>query len=71
MKQLKPIYTGYKNAILRNDLIVEQEAKRRLAICNRCPLKATKLNVDYCSNCGCFLAALTRQNQKICSNWKK
>lgn len=64
------ILTAYKNALLRNVPSVEQEAARRLTICRKCPLRKITAGVERCGQCGCPLAALTRQNGKICTKWK-
>lgn len=66
---MKGFFSGHANNLLRVDKKVENEAIRRLQICNSCPLKKVKMGVSICSNCGCPLQALARQNEKICSRW--
>lgn len=67
---MKGIIQGYGNAIFKDNQSIETEAKRRLAICERCPRMKITLGIKRCGSCGCPLSALTRQNKKICSNWK-
>lgn len=64
------IYEGYGNALSRKNQQVERLAAARLAVCKRCPHFKTNLGFAQCGQCGCPLAALTRQNHKICQNWK-
>lgn len=67
---MKGFLIGHANNVFRVKETIEKEAKRRLLICNSCPLKKVKLGVTVCGNCGCPLQALVRQNQKICSRWR-
>ncbi|GET49541.1 hypothetical protein RCZ02_23720 [Capnocytophaga felis] len=69
--KLKPIYTGYKNALLRKNEQVERKAQQRLRVCAICPMKKIRAGVSVCGQCGCPLSALTRQDEKVCINWKK
>lgn len=66
---MKKIIIGHANNLLRLNKDVENEAVRRLQICNSCPMKKVKMSVAVCGNCGCPLQALARQNEKICSFW--
>ena len=68
--KLKPIYTGYKNALLRQNQDVEKKARQRLQVCEFCPLKKIRAGVNVCGQCGCPLSALARQDEKVCVNWK-
>ncbi|WP_041997147.1 hypothetical protein [Capnocytophaga cynodegmi] len=67
--KLKPIYTGYKNALFRQDEIIEKKAQQRLQVCATCSMKKIRAKISVCGLCGCPLSALTRQNEKICSKW--
>lgn len=67
---IKGIYEGYSNALKRSDQLIENKAKRRLAVCRACPLRKQTFLGDVCGKCGCPLSALTRQNSKICQNWR-
>lgn len=68
--KLKPIYKDYKNAVFRHNEIVQEKARQRLKVCHRCPLKKVIAGINVCGNCGCALWALTRQDEKICPNWR-
>lgn len=67
---MKNFVNGYKNALLRQNAEIERQAQRRLRICATCPKAKTVAGVKVCGECGCPLAALTRQNGKVCSKWK-
>lgn len=68
---MNALLTGYTHALLRNNQKVEVEAARRLAICRKCPLYRNTFGlVERCGHCGCPLSALTRQNEKTCTQWK-
>jgi hypothetical protein len=64
MNQLEEIYIGWKNYVFPNPE-VEEEAKRRIAICvsNNCK----KFNKNKtCSLCGCYMPAKARSPQSHC-----
>ncbi len=68
---MKGVIQGYKNAVLRTNPIIEEEAQRRLSICENCPFMKKTIHIKRCNLCGCPLSALTRQNYKICKKWQK
>lgn len=68
---MKGLFQGYKNALFRKDISVEELAHKRLEVCRVCPLKKQRMGVQVCGKCGCPLVALARQNEKVCRNWKK
>ena len=67
---IRHIYEGWKNNILRWSDVVEQTAAQRLEICKRCTfhserrkelLNYSTLRPDvHCVHCGCTLSAKTR-----------
>jgi hypothetical protein len=62
MGRLSEIYSGWKNLAFLNTQ-VEEEAKRRIAICVECP-KLNKRNT--CSLCGCYMPAKVRSPKSRC-----
>lgn len=65
MSQLSEIYEGWKNLAFPNPK-VEEEAKRRIAICvvNEC--KKFKANKS-CAMCGCYMPAKVRSPKAKCA----
>ena len=62
MNQLSEIFIGWKNLTFLNPK-VEEEAKRRMAICIECK----KLNArNYCNVCGCYMPAKVRSLPSKC-----
>lgn len=68
---MKGIFVGHANNVLRVNKETENEAVRRLQICNSCSLKKVKIGIELCGVCGCPLQALARQNEKICNRWSR
>lgn len=64
MSKLDEIYAGWKNYIFPNPK-VEEEAKRRIAICVKNECKKYREN-DTCGMCGCFMPAKTRSPKSRC-----
>jgi hypothetical protein len=62
MNRLLEIYAGWKNFTFPNPKI-EEEAKRRIAICVDCD-KLTKRNT--CKLCGCYMPAKVRSLRSKC-----
>ena len=73
------ILNGYKNYFIRGDKATEAEAKRRAAICAKCPhakrgwhsavLPETKLGMIkglYCDLCGCPNSVKVRSMKTEC-----
>lgn len=67
MINIKHIFDGWKNAIIKNP-IVEEEAKRRAAICSPCELSGTVLGENICTDCGCPLVFKTRSRDASCTH---
>lgn len=62
MSLLEEIYQGWKNYAFPN-AIIEEKAKKRVAICVSCPkLKPNKV----CGSCGCYIPAKTRSPRSKC-----
>ena len=62
MSRLSEIYEGWKNLTFPNPKI-EEEAKRRMAICCDC----TKLlKNNSCALCGCYMPAKVRSPKSHC-----
>jgi len=59
MDNLKTIYEGFKNLVLKDEK-VEQFAEVKLRICYECPFRKDL----RCGKCGCFIAAKTRSSSK-------
>lgn len=68
LERLKNIAEGWKNTIVRDDN-VEEIAKARLLICERCPKHSKNAKAqgyksirtdDHCTECGCPLVSKTR-----------
>lgn len=68
---MKGIFVGHANNVLRVNKEVENEAVRRLKICNSCSTKKEITGIAICGRCGCPLQALARQNEKICNRWSR
>lgn len=66
MSVLNEIYEGWKNLVFENDL-VEEEAKKRMAICVNCD-KFTR--VKSCELCGCYMPAKVRSMKSKCKDDK-
>lgn len=78
----EPIIEG-KNNYYQNLPEIERIAERRALTCKDCENLANEpisflrvsdgripvLNEKICSDCGCALPFLLRQNQKICEKW--
>ena len=64
MSVLLEIYEGWKNFTFPNPAI-EEEAKRRIAICvtNECGKFKTN---KYCALCGCYMPAKVRSPKSRC-----
>jgi hypothetical protein len=65
MGQLSEIYEGWKNLAFPSPEI-EEEAKRRIAICVSNECKKFKAN-KTCALCGCFMPAKVRSSQSHCN----
>ena len=62
MSRLQEIFDGWKNFTFQNPG-VEEEAKKRIAICIDCP----KLNQrNFCDLCGCYMPAKVRSRKSHC-----
>jgi len=66
MNRLLEIYDGWKNLVFENPE-VEGEAKRRMAICDACPLLSTH---NYCDLCHCYMPAKVRNLESRCKDKK-
>jgi len=66
MSVLNEIFEGWKNLIFEDDK-VEEEAKRRMAICVGCD-KFTR--VKSCELCGCYMPAKVRSMKSKCGDNK-
>lgn len=65
MSQLAEIYAGWKNYVFPNPQ-VEEEAKRRIAICVTNDCKKFRANNKTCMLCGCYMPAKVRSPQSKC-----
>lgn len=65
MSRLSEIYEGWKNLVFENKE-VEEEAKRRMAICVPCKNLSDH---NYCKLCNCYMPAKVRSLQSRC--WDK
>lgn len=63
--KFKEIGEGWLNVIIKNAEI-EQEAERRLGICDGCPSKTKQLGMDVCGECHCPLLAKARSSDSEC-----
>ncbi len=63
--KFKEIGEGWLNVIIKNAEI-EEEAQRRLSICNGCEKKDSMIGVDVCSLCHCPLLAKARSSDSEC-----
>ena len=57
------IMVGWKNLALRNNTVIEDDAKKRIAICVDCD-KFRKNKT--CALCGCYMPAKTRSPKSRC-----
>jgi len=64
MSQLSEIYDGWKNYVFPNQQ-VEEEAKRRIAICVNNECKKFRGN-KTCVLCGCYMPAKVRSSRSHC-----
>lgn len=64
MSRLSEIYEGWKNFAFPNPK-VEEEAKRRMAICVKNDCKKLRSN-NTCELCGCYMIAKVRSPKSKC-----
>lgn len=64
MSQLSEIYAGWKNLTFPSPK-VEEEAKRRIAICVSNECRKFKQNKS-CALCGCYMPAKVRSPKSKC-----
>lgn len=62
MNRLLEIFEGWKNIVF-NDLLIEDEAKRRIEICVSCEFLNKR---NYCDLCYCYMPAKTRSLKSKC-----
>ncbi len=63
--KVKEIAEGYFYNLIQND-VVNEEAERRLSICNACPSKSALVGIEVCSICDCPLFAKTKSPTSEC-----
>lgn len=67
MDKVATILSGWKNVFFPESESVEEEGRRRAAICAKCPhYMETKLKLSVCGKCSCPLAAKTRAKDSAC-----
>lgn len=62
---LNQVIEGATNLIFKNEK-VEEFARKRVAVCLKCPHIQDELGVKICGRCGCFIATKSRAKEATC-----